>query len=132
MEILDPTLINILIIVIYLLSLFVFFEIKSKLMQEIVPTFTYLILVVSILILIRIINLFITFNIIYIPFLQEIAILMMAVFIFLASVNFLRFLKSEIDEEKEKKAKEKKPKVKKYSKNKEEKKKGKEKKSKHK
>jgi len=98
MEDINPTLVNVFIMLIYLITLFVFSEIKSKVREEIVPTFTYLSIAVSLLILIRIIDLSMVYNIFYVPYLQEIAVLLLSVFIFLASVNFLRFIRSEINE----------------------------------
>lgn len=140
MEIVEVNLkiLNLVIIAIYLGTLFFLFEVRSRVRERMRLTFTYLIIAVFMLILVRIVDLSQSQNLFFIPNLQEILVLILSAFIFMSVLHFYRFITSPKSKEKpEKETKKigayyKKPESKKSSKGKKSKKSKKSKKKKKK
>lgn len=84
-----------------LVTLLTLFVIKSKIKKELAAAGTYFIIAVSLLIAIRIVDALITYDVFYIPFLQETMVLILSLFLLLATIRLYMFVKESGEEIKE-------------------------------
>lgn len=96
MDSINPVIMNGIILLVYIITFFLLLSVKSKIRKELTQACTYFMVAISLLIAIRIIDILITFDVFYVPFLQEAAVLALSLFLLLVSLRLYRYTKNNV------------------------------------